>query len=341
MRPENPSESLSAGSAGSRGRRENTSPVRGGAAATRTSGGEDDPFAVTLRTAVRERGLSLERVRYHLARRGHDVSAATLSYWQSGRSRPERATSVAALGDLEVVLEVAPGTLTDALGKSRGRPVALPSSRRSRGVAPPSAGLTRDKREVAAFVAARDVVAARMGLHFRNVPSRVSVHVRAQVRPDRTLGRRSVREVVWAPHNGFSRFPVGLYVPGAAGDVQVIADRNCRIAQVARSTRHPDLVVAVIERETPLLQDEPWLLEYRVEPLDDDEGTAVFVHLDGRTELCVFDVEFARGDQPVALTFTSRREGRDKVASLPVAGERQSAAAHNVGPGLVGVGWWW
>ena len=59
--------------------------------------GEDD-FAGVLREAVRERGLSLERLRSELSGHGVRVSVATLSYWQTGRSRPERATSLAAIG---------------------------------------------------------------------------------------------------------------------------------------------------------------------------------------------------------------------------------------------------
>ncbi len=63
-----------------------------------------DSFADVLRLAIDARGLSLERITDHLAGRGVSVSAATLSYWQSGRSVPGRKSSLAALPHLEAVL---------------------------------------------------------------------------------------------------------------------------------------------------------------------------------------------------------------------------------------------
>lgn len=49
------------------------------------------------------------------------VSPATLSYWQSGRSRPERRDSLIALRHLEGVLEVPQGSLAALLGPPRPR----------------------------------------------------------------------------------------------------------------------------------------------------------------------------------------------------------------------------
>ena len=47
-------------------------------------------FADVLRAAIQARGLGLERIRERLLAHGVSVSMATLSYWQSGRSQPER-----------------------------------------------------------------------------------------------------------------------------------------------------------------------------------------------------------------------------------------------------------
>lgn len=46
------------------------------------------PFHAALRAAVRARGLTLERLRSHLGRRGIAVGISSLSDWQHGRSRP-------------------------------------------------------------------------------------------------------------------------------------------------------------------------------------------------------------------------------------------------------------
>ncbi|WP_223165370.1 XRE family transcriptional regulator [Lentzea indica] len=82
-----------------------------------------DEFAQALRTAITNRGLGLERLREHLSQHGVSVSLATLSYWQTGRSRPERKKSLQAVVHLEHILQVPPGHLFELLGppRSRGR----------------------------------------------------------------------------------------------------------------------------------------------------------------------------------------------------------------------------
>ncbi|MBE1500683.1 MULTISPECIES: transcriptional regulator [Amycolatopsis] len=79
------------------------------------------PFDVALRAAIRARGLGLDRIRYRLRGRGTTVSLATLSHWQSGRCRPERAESLEALRNLEDILNVPDGSLSKLLGPPRGR----------------------------------------------------------------------------------------------------------------------------------------------------------------------------------------------------------------------------
>ncbi|TYK48276.1 helix-turn-helix domain-containing protein [Actinomadura decatromicini] len=69
-------------------------------------------FAGALRQAIQASGLTLERIRHRLGRRGLAVSVATLSYWQRGRSRPRSRAVVVAL---EEILQVPPGTLTELL----------------------------------------------------------------------------------------------------------------------------------------------------------------------------------------------------------------------------------
>ncbi|MGW5741466.1 XRE family transcriptional regulator, partial [Amycolatopsis sp. NPDC003861] len=79
----------------------------------------EGPFDAALRAAIRARGLSLDRLREHLRTRGVSVTTATLSYWQSGRSRPRRRDSVHGLRQLEAVLEVPAGSLVALLGPPR------------------------------------------------------------------------------------------------------------------------------------------------------------------------------------------------------------------------------
>ncbi|MBM7773174.1 transcriptional regulator with XRE-family HTH domain [Actinokineospora baliensis] len=80
-------------------------------------------FAQVLDAAITARGLTLDRVRYHLAEQGVDVSVATLSYWRRDRRRPEREESLRAVRALEALLGLPATSLITLLGppKPRGR----------------------------------------------------------------------------------------------------------------------------------------------------------------------------------------------------------------------------
>ncbi|SHF28199.1 hypothetical protein [Streptoalloteichus hindustanus] len=86
----------------------------------------DGSFPHALRAAIRNRGLALERIQHRLRQHGVQVSLTTLSYWQRGRSRPERAESLRAIHVLEGVLGLPPDSLISLLGprRPRGRWVA-------------------------------------------------------------------------------------------------------------------------------------------------------------------------------------------------------------------------
>ncbi|QCX80388.1 hypothetical protein C9F11_34025 [Streptomyces sp. YIM 121038] len=81
-------------------------------------------FSRTLGNALAARGLSLDQLARELRTRGTPVSTSTLSAWQTGQSRPERAASLAAVTVLEEVLALPPGRLRAALPprRPRGRP---------------------------------------------------------------------------------------------------------------------------------------------------------------------------------------------------------------------------
>ena len=78
-------------------------------------------FAQVLDHVLTIRGLSLERVQYHLAEQGVHVSRAALSYWRNGRSRPERAESLRAVRGLETVFDLPAESLVSLLGPPRPR----------------------------------------------------------------------------------------------------------------------------------------------------------------------------------------------------------------------------
>lgn len=85
-------------------------------------------FATILRSAIADSGLSLERIQAKLAERGVDISVATLSYWQSGRSEPGRRASVAALPHVEELLGLAAGELQAHLARTVRAPQNVSST---------------------------------------------------------------------------------------------------------------------------------------------------------------------------------------------------------------------
>lgn len=77
-----------------------------------------DEFHAAFRDAINARGFSLARLHETLRARGNGVSMATLSYWRSGRRRPEGVQSLTALADIEVILGLRSGALTRLLGST-------------------------------------------------------------------------------------------------------------------------------------------------------------------------------------------------------------------------------
>ncbi len=78
----------------------------------------DDPnlmFATAFKEALRQRGLPLDHVCDHLQAHGVSLSLATLSYWQSGRSQPERPQSLRAVDLMEPLLGLPSGALRSLL----------------------------------------------------------------------------------------------------------------------------------------------------------------------------------------------------------------------------------
>jgi hypothetical protein len=77
------------------------------------------PFSRALSEAVDHRGLSLSRIRAHLAARGVSVAESTLSYWRRGLRHPSTPRSLDVVRALEAVLGLAPDSLVVLIGPQR------------------------------------------------------------------------------------------------------------------------------------------------------------------------------------------------------------------------------
>jgi transcriptional regulator with XRE-family HTH domain len=141
-------------------------------------------FADGLRSAIASSGLSLEELAERLAKAGNRVSTSSLSAWQSGLSRPVRTASLRALGDVEKVLGVEPGSLAALLAEQRPR--------RSHSSTKTSDADIWDHRPVF------DRLLARLGAVYDDPaePERLSRHMRAHIAADGSHRRLTVSGLV-------------------------------------------------------------------------------------------------------------------------------------------------
>lgn len=210
------------------------------------------PFDVALRAAIRSSRLSLERIQHRLRARGTPVSITALSYWQSGRRRPERPDSLLALQQLEAVLGVPDGALSALLGppKPRGR---------SRGdsTAPPLASLWSDNASAAGLL---DQIDTSPDSNL----TRLSQHDLVEIDGAGKQRRVRVRQLVQAERNGVDRWitvfdNAGTDVPPPTLNTV----RSCSLGQVL--TDHTrGVVVAELVFDRPLERGETVLMEYEV-----------------------------------------------------------------------------
>lgn len=93
---------------------------------------QDAQFSDRLSAAISRQTLTLDQIVERLGQSGTSISAATLSYWQRGRSLPTREASLAVIDELEKVLRLPVGHLrgtlpSDAFSRARARDIGCGS----------------------------------------------------------------------------------------------------------------------------------------------------------------------------------------------------------------------
>ncbi|MFD9704430.1 XRE family transcriptional regulator [Lentzea sp. NPDC059081] len=210
-----------------------------------------DEFAEALRTAITNRGLGLERLREHLSQNGVSVSLATLSYWQTGRSRPERKKSLQAVVHLEHILKVPPGHLSELLGPPRPRGRWL-----RRAPAPMSAFWPSPKPVEHAL--------HDLDTQWDDQLIRVSQQDFVTVGADRTERSFRSRQVLSASMNGPDRWVVIMHVDEHDRPLpHVRALKNCTVGRVV-ADQAEGLLVAELVFDRPLLRGESVVIEHEL-----------------------------------------------------------------------------
>ncbi|WP_436496229.1 XRE family transcriptional regulator [Actinokineospora sp. HUAS TT18] len=292
---------------------------------------EFDAFPDALRAAIQARGLGLERIRNRLRTLGAPVSIATLSYWQSGRCRPERPDSLIALAHLESVLEVPAGSLISLLGppRPRGRWLTTPSV--------DIATYWPDKAPV------REAVRA-VNSRWDQRLTRLSQHDLVTVGPDRDEQSIVSRQVLRADADGPDRWVVIMHIDDHDRPLPVIrALRNCA---VGRSVLRPGdgLLVTELLFERPLARGETVITEHEmVNQAPCPLATNYERKFRRPVREFVVEVAFHPSALPVRCEQFSRVGAEAEQVNEAVLDGSQSvhSVALNFGPGVYGYRWEW
>ena len=287
-------------------------------------------FAAALRSAIQARGLGLERIQERLRAEGVAVSLATLSYWQSGRSRPARRESLVTLACLEAVLEVPAGSLARLLGppRRRGRWLAkVPDT-------PQIAAFWPEPGDVEEAVSAVDT-------RWDDRLTRLSQHDRIRIGADGGEQGYQSRQVLRAEADGADRWVVILHLDEHDRPLPVVrALRNCRLG---RTVRRPErgLLVAELLFDRPLRRGETVITEHEFEnetpypPATNYERKFRFP-----VREYVLEIGFDPAAVPMRCEQISQLEGEPEAAvDAPVDKGSVHAVALNFGPGRFGFRW--
>ncbi|MFF2020318.1 hypothetical protein ACFVW2_00695 [Streptomyces sp. NPDC058171] len=292
------------------------------------------PFHTALRAAIAARSLSLQRVQHHLARLGVHVGVTSLSYWQQGARRPQRAESLRAVRALEEVLHLPEESLIRLLAQPEGtKGSGRPAARTYRSLVEASDVLERLLGELESPLDG--------GLHT------VGHHERVHIGPRRELSGRESHQIVRAHKDGVDRY-VAIHHgdPGCAPDrVVVRALENCRTGRV-RWHGGTGVLVAEFLFDTVLRGGDTHLFRYAFE-----DGTA------GTSQEYVRGFSFAGGQYLLQVSFAEEalpvrcHRFAQNSAAAPRCGRRElllsgrHRSVHFVEPqvraGLLGITWDW
>jgi hypothetical protein len=288
------------------------------------------PFDAALRAAVRGRGLTLDRLRAHLARRGVPIALSTLSDWQHGKRRPAVTGSLRTVEALEDVLGLRPGTLVRLLVD----PTAKASVRRAhRG-----RGLDDRSGDLAGLL--DRIPGARA-----TSSDMVSDHQAYTIGPDRRLATLWCRKVIRARYDGVDRYILRYFGdPGCDADkVEIRPVHNCWLGQVVRG--RSGIVVAELQFGETLHAGDTWVFEIEIADPTGKPTTECAHGFRAPDQQYLMEVRFDPATLPVdchSFAQTDLYECRQRTGDLVL---NRHHALHlmtgGLAGGVVGIGWRW
>jgi hypothetical protein len=293
------------------------------------------PFHAALREAIRRRGLTLDRLRCHLARRGVPVALSTLSDWQHGHRRPGGAHSLRALRALEEILHVPSESLVrllivpDAQGREGG-PLRLLR---------PAQGLDERGGTLAELLDSLPGARNR-GIELINRSDQVFVDA------DRRAWRVVSRTVIRASQDGVDRHVLRYFGDDGCDvdQVRVLPGENCRLGEVRRHCDPPVLVAELLFGE-PLRAGQTWVFSEEVEDRT-GQGCVEYGHgFADPTEQYLLEVRFDPAALPVDCHAYAQPGLYDEPRRTTGLALNNHHAVHlcvtGVTAGLIGIAWAW
>ncbi|WP_025358093.1 hypothetical protein [Kutzneria albida] len=287
------------------------------------------PFHRALSLAIDASGLSLQRLQHRLATTGTQLSKSTLSYWRTGRSRPERASSLRALAVLESALGLASGALSALLDTPR------PPRRQPR---------ARRPKSLWANAPAAVSLLAEVGMRTEERLFRLSLHETVQVGVDGVQHGVHVREVVRATHGPVDLAYALLYGQPGGDPPELVMTRHCSPVEV-RSLPEQCLTVCELALDRVIAQGETAIIEYQFAFRDTAQDLRYERRFSYPVHEHLLEVQFDPGAVPAACS-SYRRDALDSAErDLRPLTASPSGSVHlaqaPVPAGVYGICWHW
>jgi hypothetical protein len=284
-------------------------------------------FPEAFAQALTRRGVTLAWVHQRLVECGCPVSPTALSYWRSGRSQPERGTSLDALAEIERLLRVSPGGLTSRLGPSR-RPGPRPGERTMQELFADTPGVM-PALDALGFEGLYDELVEQL--------RHITIDVDAQGRTK----AMEVRAIMQARRDGARRTPLIVTLDDLSLAPRFVPVAGCSIGRtfLDPATR---VFAAELLADHALAKDETCLYEIWVELAQPSDDTW-FDHYAARRlgELLIW-VRFDPATLPTRVERYLRTDHADQVEEIPLGGGTAvHALARGFGPGVLGIRWTW
>lgn len=292
----------------------------------------DGPFSRALALAIEVSGLSLQRLQFRLAEVDVHLSTTTLSYWRTGRSRPERPDSLRGVQVLERVLGLPQAALTGLLGPRRPR---------GRWVRPTPGPFQVEQLLPMAAVVAR--LAKQLEMPQQPELDRLSVVDQLTVGADRTVRRMQTRQVLRATADRVTRSFLLHYGEHSVYTPSVVATRHCRVGRV-RTDEESLFLGAELILDRVLAQGDTTILEYELDPAHCADAHFERSFRSGAHQHIV-QVQFDPAAVPTRC-LSYRKAGPDgPYEDVRDAWINHELAAHvafvDLEPGLYGMRWEW